>query len=185
MYMGVPLNVTKAADTNDCVWDVDYSLGEAISKAESGDTINIPVGTFTIGTRLDIDKDLTLVGSLSASTIIQAAESPEMANYGVLSIDSGNAVDISNLTSSMEDEDGQVVKVFLNRTAIRDRELRPVKYLPTIKVLNITGTKVSDAGLAYVKELTSLEHFYPDGTLISDEGIAGLKETLPKLLVLE
>ena len=84
-----------------------------------------------------------------------------------------------------KDDDGQVVKVFLNRTAIRDRDLRPVKYLPTIKVLNITGTKVSDAGLAYVKELTALEHFYPDGTSISDEGIADLKETLPKLIVLE
>ena len=83
------------------------------------------------------------------------------------------------------DDDGNVIKVFLNRTAINDKSLRPIKYLPTIEVLNITGTKVSDAGLVYIKQLTGLKHLYPDRTQITDEGIAGLKEALPKLIVLE
>lgn len=84
-----------------------------------------------------------------------------------------------------QDEDGNVIKVFLNRTGISDKGLRPLKYLPTVKVLNITGTGVSDAGLVYLKELTQLEHLYPDQTDISDAGIASLKEALPKLIVLE
>ena len=83
------------------------------------------------------------------------------------------------------DDDGQVIKVFLNRTEINDKSLRPIKYLPTIEVLNITGTQVSDAGLVYIKQLTGLKHLYPDRTRISDEGIASLKEALPKLVVLE
>jgi hypothetical protein len=83
------------------------------------------------------------------------------------------------------DDDGNVIKVFLNRTEINDKSLRPVKYLPTIEVLNITGTRVSDAGLVYIKQLTGLRHLYPDRTRISDEGIASLKEALPKLVVLE
>ena len=108
-HMATSLAVTKTEDTNDGVCDADCSIREAIDAANSGDTINVPAGVYTVTTTLVIGKDLILVGALSASTIIQAAESPGIANYGVLSIDSGNAVDISNLTSSKEDEDGQVV----------------------------------------------------------------------------
>ena len=84
-----------------------------------------------------------------------------------------------------KNDEGQVVKVFLNRTEIGDAGLRPVKYLPTVEVLNITGTSVSDAGLVYLKGLSNLKHLYPDRTEISDDGIASLKESLPNLMVLE
>ena len=97
-HMATSLAVTKTADTNDGVCDVDCSIREAIDAANSGDTINIPAGVYTVTTTLVIGKDLTLVGVVSASTIIQAAESTGIANYGVLSIDSGNTVAISYLT---------------------------------------------------------------------------------------
>ena len=41
------LFVTKTADTNDFFCDADCSLREAIGTAASGDTINVPTGTYT------------------------------------------------------------------------------------------------------------------------------------------
>ena len=96
---GASLDVTKTADTDDEVCDADCSLREAIEAAISGDTINIPIGTYTltIGTQLTIDKDLTLNGAGSGDTVIQAATSSADATSRVLSI-TGGTVSISGVT---------------------------------------------------------------------------------------
>ena len=93
--------VTKADDTNDGVCDADCSLREAIAAASSGDEIIIPAGiyTLTLGLELIIDKSLTLTGTESGGTIIQAAVSLVDATSLVLYItSSAENVTISNVT---------------------------------------------------------------------------------------
>ena len=62
---GITLRVTKTDDTADGVCDSDCSLREAIAAAISGDSIEIPSGTYTLIRRMElvIDKDLTLTGA--------------------------------------------------------------------------------------------------------------------------
>ena len=69
---GASLDVTQTADTDDGVCDADCSLREAIADANTGDTITIPIGTYTLtqGTELVIDVDLTLTGAGPGDTII-------------------------------------------------------------------------------------------------------------------
>ena len=65
-----PITVTKPDDTSDGFCGVlDCSLREAITSADSSDTINIPAGVYTLtqGTELLIDKSLTLNGAGSAT----------------------------------------------------------------------------------------------------------------------
>ena len=75
------LTVTKTGDTNDGVCDADCSLREAIAAATSGDSVEVPAGTYTLtlGSELVIDKDLTLTGGGADTTIIQAATAPDAA----------------------------------------------------------------------------------------------------------
>lgn len=93
------LCVTKTADTNDGTCDIDCSLREAIAVAVSGNRINVPAGTYTLnlGSELIIDKSLTLQGSGSTKTIIQAATSEGVANTRVFTV-SGNDIVISGVT---------------------------------------------------------------------------------------
>ena len=79
---------------------LDCSLREAIASGDSGYTIVVPMGTYTLtlGTELAIGTSLTLNGAGSGDTIIQAAASSAAATSRVFSIDSGNNVAISEVT---------------------------------------------------------------------------------------
>jgi CSLREA domain-containing protein len=94
------LTVTKTGDTSDGVCDADCSLREAMAAASPGDTIVIPTGTYTLTQKvqLTINKSLTLKGSGSEDTVIQAAIRPGGANFRVLSVLAGNNVRISGVT---------------------------------------------------------------------------------------
>ena len=95
------LTVNKIADTDDGGCDADCSLREAIAAADSGDTIIIPGGTYTLtlGSQLTIDKSLTLSGAGSEDTVIQAAASSADATSRVLMIEGDNStVTISDVT---------------------------------------------------------------------------------------
>ena len=88
-----PLTVTKTGDSDDGFCGVvDCSLREAIATVDSGDTIAIPAGTYTLtlGSELTINKSLTLTGAGSGDTIIQAAIEPGVANWRVFNIAIGN-----------------------------------------------------------------------------------------------
>ena len=92
------LTVTTTGDTNSC--GTPCSLRGAIAVANSGDTIDIPAGTYTLslGTELTIGKSLTLAGAGSGATIIQAAVSSADATFRVFNITNGNVVAISDVT---------------------------------------------------------------------------------------
>ena len=96
---GASLDVTKTADTDDGVCDVDCSLREALAVAIAGDTINVPIGTYTLtlGTELTIGVDLTLNGAGSGDTIVQAAISSADATSRVFNI-TGGTVAFSGVT---------------------------------------------------------------------------------------
>ena len=99
--------VTSTADANDSVLldgvcddgTSRCTLRAAIEQAISGDTIDIPAGTYTLtqATELAIDKDLTLTGAGSGDTIIQAAASSADATSRVFNITVGKVV-ISGVT---------------------------------------------------------------------------------------
>ena len=94
-----PFTPTKTGDTNDGLCGtLDCSLREAISSGDSGDTVNIPTGvyTLTLGTELTIGTNLILNGAGSGDTIIQAAASSADATSRVFNI-TGGAVAISGV----------------------------------------------------------------------------------------
>ena len=97
--LGNVLQVTKTADTNDgsCT-PVDCSLREALDAANSGDTIMIPAGTYTLGSPLVIVTDVTLQGVGAGDTIIQAAAAPGIAGYNVFVISVSTQVALNDLT---------------------------------------------------------------------------------------
>ena len=88
--LAATLTVTTTADTTTC--GAPCSLRGAIAAANSGDTIIIPAGTFTLtlDAELGIDKDLTLTGAGSGDTIIQAAISTADTTSRVFKITNGN-----------------------------------------------------------------------------------------------
>ena len=94
-----PLTVTKTGDTSDGFCGVvDCSLREAIGSGDSGDTVNIPAGvyTLTLGTELVTNTNLTLAGDGPDATIIQAAASSASATSRVLNI-TGSTLVISGV----------------------------------------------------------------------------------------
>ena len=88
------LTVTSTADGG------AGSLRQTIANADSGDTILIPMGvyTLTLGTGLSIGKSLILEGVGSGDIIVQAATSSADATSRVVTITEGNVV-ISGLTA--------------------------------------------------------------------------------------
>ena len=105
---GDTLTVTKTADTNDGSCDPDdCSLRGTIARAEDGDSIITPAGTYTLtlDAELGIDKDLTLTGAGPGGTIIQASsvnpvlspDDPGVADFRVFNI-TGGTVAISGVT---------------------------------------------------------------------------------------
>ena len=97
---GVTHTVTKTDDTNDGVCNSDCSLREAIAMASPGDTIGIPMGIYTLthGSRLRINKKLTLRGSGATSTVVQAATEPGVGSFGVFFVGTSGEAAISNVT---------------------------------------------------------------------------------------
>ena len=71
-------------------------LRERIASAQSGDTINIAAGVYTMtGGELVIDKNLTLIGAGSEKTIIQGATSWGHSAHRVINIHEESVVSIS------------------------------------------------------------------------------------------
>ena len=102
------ITVTTTGDTNSC--GTPCSLRGAIGTADSGDTIVIPAGTYTLalGSELVIAKNLTLTGDGADITIIQAATGEGLADSRVFNIVTGD-VAISSVTirhGNSTDEDG-------------------------------------------------------------------------------
>ena len=91
------ITVTTTADTNSC--GIPCSLRGAIGTADSGDSIVIPSGiyTLTLGSELNIGKSLILNGAGSGHTIIQAGTGEGLANWRVFTIVTGD-VAISGVT---------------------------------------------------------------------------------------
>jgi hypothetical protein len=91
----VPLS-NEAAQTSDCPGCL---LRERVASAQPGDTINIAAGVYTMtGGELVIDKDLKLVGAGADNTVIQAAESLDVAVHRVIRITEESIVSISGVT---------------------------------------------------------------------------------------
>jgi hypothetical protein len=76
-----------------------------------------------------------------------------------------------------------VVKVFLNRTQITDQQLWPIKYLPTVEIVNFTATQITNAGLEHLKSLPNLQRIYPARSSATEEGLNELKLAMPGLQV--
>ena len=105
---GAPLIVTSTGDGSDsdlldgvCEDGTGHcTLRAAIEQADSGDSIDITAGTYTLtlGSELVIDKSLILTGAGSGDTIIQAASAPSVANFRVLTITTRSDVAISGIT---------------------------------------------------------------------------------------
>ena len=93
------LTVTETKDSDDGTCDAHCSLREAIAEASSGDSIEVPAGTYTLTLRfeLTIDKSLTITGAGSGDTIIQAAPQLKVAEFRVFNITGAN-VAISGAT---------------------------------------------------------------------------------------
>ena len=91
------ITVNTTGDTNSC--GTPCSLRGAILVANSGDTIVIPAGTYTLTSlfELTINKSLTLAGAGSGDTIIQAAAVTGLADFRVFHI-TKVAVAISGVT---------------------------------------------------------------------------------------
>ena len=94
-----PITVTKTGDTSDgFCGTLDCSLREAIVAAASGDKVQVPAGTYTLalGSELTISKSLTVEGSSSGDTIIQAGLTSADATSRVFNITgSGGQVTLS------------------------------------------------------------------------------------------
>ncbi len=74
-------------------------LRARITAAQPGDTINVAPGTYTMTKgELLIDKDLTLIGAGAEVTIIQAADSLDLATHRVIHIGEESVVSISGVT---------------------------------------------------------------------------------------
>ena len=94
------LTVTKTVDSFDGSCDADCSLREAVALAGSGDSVDVPAGTYTLtlGTQITIDNNLTLTGAGASTTIVQAATNADDATWRVFAVSSGNSVAISGVT---------------------------------------------------------------------------------------
>jgi hypothetical protein len=67
---------------------------------------------------------------------------------------------------------------------ILDAALKPLKDLPSLQTLDLSGNLVTDAGLESLRDLTSLRTVVCRNTEITDEGIERLKEALPSVEII-
>lgn len=100
----ITFTVTKTADTNDGVCDIDCSLREAIAAANiaaGADVITLPAGTYTLtlGSQLPaVTSEITINGSGAANTVIQANASPNTATYRVLEVSVSGNLTLNDVT---------------------------------------------------------------------------------------
>lgn len=71
--------------------------------------------------------------------------------------------------SDVNDVDNSPVKAVLNE------ELMPLKYLTTLRRLNLTATRINDAGMHYLKGLTNLEHLILPLDEVTADGLVHLQ----------
>jgi hypothetical protein len=75
------------------------------------------------------------------------------------------------------DEGGRILIVWdvrFHNSKVTDAELKHLKTLTKLQVLDLSATKVTDAGLEHLKGLTKLEDLDLTSTNITDEGLKHL-----------
>ena len=60
--------------------------------------------------------------------------------------------------------------------SMSDADLLNLGVLPALKVINLSGTRVTDDGMHHITDVTSLEHLVIAHTQIGDAGLVRLKE---------
>ena len=78
---------------------------------------------------------------------------------------------------------GRVVELDLALTPADDEDLRHLSALPALRVLDLTGSRVTDAALPRVASLRRLEVVYLQSTQVSGAGVERLREECPRLKV--
>jgi len=73
-----------------------------------------------------------------------------------------------------------VVEVYLGDTKITDPDLKVLKELKGLKIIDLTNTRITDAGLENLKELQGLQTLDLGSTQITEAGLKDLQQALPK-----
>jgi hypothetical protein len=74
----------------------------------------------------------------------------------------------------------ELVRLYLNETAITDAGLEHLKGMTQLRWLKLDDTAITDAGLEHLKGLYNLDALVLEGTKVSDEGVKELRKALPK-----
>jgi len=83
-------------------------LKDAVETAKTGETVQIPPGTYTLSDGpLVLDKDIKLVGAGAEKTIIQASDTFGTATHRVIKVIEGTTVTISGITIRYGVEDSK------------------------------------------------------------------------------
>jgi hypothetical protein len=72
--------------------------------------------------------------------------------------------------------DGAVIGVSLSGTPATDADLKLLKELKSLMMLELGGTQVTDAGLQALKDLKGLQRLYLERTGIGDAGMKNLRD---------
>ena len=83
-------------------------------------------------------------------------------------------VEIFERARGRENEQGEVVEVYLPGPEVTDASLAHLAGLTALELLILDGTQVTDAGLAHLTGLTALERLYLYGNPITGPGLAHL-----------
>ena len=83
-------------------------------------------------------------------------------------------VEIFERARGRENEQGEVVEVYLPRPEVTDASLAHLAGLTALELLILDGTHVTDAGLAHLTGLTALKALDLIGTQVTDAGLAHL-----------
>jgi hypothetical protein len=82
----------------------DCSLRQAVDAAQTGDTVQLPAGDYslTLGTDIDVTKSLTIDGDTTSDTTLNGSQNSGTNEYGqtarILQVDSPATVTIQNVT---------------------------------------------------------------------------------------
>lgn len=68
-----------------------------------------------------------------------------------------------------------VTRVFLNRSQATDETISMLKYLPTVEVVNLTGTKVTDAAVSDLQAMSNLKRIYSAKSGLTDAALTQLE----------
>ena len=83
-------------------------------------------------------------------------------------------VEIFERARGRENEQGEVVEVYLPGPEVTDASLAHLAGLTALELLILDGTQVTDAGLAHLSGLTALKELRLDFTQVTDAGLAHL-----------